>query len=390
MDQKKVDTTREDVSLVDVLKLFRGKLKILVCVMLITAILGSVAGVFITESDIVYGAEIIFYLDPHEETSKDLLPLLRSDAFAEKLLLDENGLPPEDECDPDQYSAALAAVEAEKAARETKIGLSKQITAYPYEFAKIEEKYNSLRSECTRLSDLLKTYKSAQDGIGNTPEHKAQMEEYERLHAEAEAAMLKYKAEQYDPAMETKLQLEQDYFTAKRDYTEARKTAAELVEKLVCVWREKEDVRALIATIEQSVTYQYTTEVQSSADAQSIETPNVSFLVISVSVPQDKELAEKIVTLVKERTPEFVEKEIERLTGAAEASCTLTSTFAEAKEISGTSLVKNVILFGLIGMIGGLVVTSAVIITKGFLPEDLFEKKEKKTKKNKKDAEAAQ
>ena len=390
MEQKKIETTSEGVSLVDILRLFRGKLKIMICVALIVAILGAVAGVFIAESNAVYEADITLYLVPAEE-SQILINLLKSDSFAEKLLLDENGLPPEDECDPTDYQNALAAVQAENAAREKNYKLASKLTAFPYDFDNIERQYNILTSERSRITELLKTYKSSQDAIGSTEEHQAKIAEYEQKLEEAEAAWKKYKTEVYDPAVEESLQLEEDYFHAKNELNAARRKSSEMLEKVLAPWRNKADVRSLINTIQNSVTYTHatraTTTTSSSSSTGKNENLISAFLVIHVEISQDQELANQIVDKIRTRTPAFVEKELERLTGSTTARCTLMSTFAEAKPLSSSSLVKNAVVFGAVGAVAGIVVYCAVIITKGLLPKDLFPKKEKKTKKNKKVAE---
>jgi len=387
MNQNKIDSHQEEVSFVDVLRMLCGKTKTVVCITLILAIIGAVAGFVFTELTSVYGAEITFYLTP-KENSQVLLPILQSEAFAEKLLLDENGLPPIEDCDSADYAAALAAVTAEKEAREEKLRLSKAIIAYPYELAIIEAEYNNLNNERVRIHDLLKMYKSAQDEIAKQPDHLAKIAEYEQRLAEVEQAWRTYKTEKYDPAVSKKLQLEEEYYLAKRTLKDARETADELVEKVLSKWRENEDVRNLVSVIQRSVTYEYTKILDNTTANQKVENQNTSFLVITVAVERDSEMAETIVQMIKERTPSFVEKEIERITGEAEAECTLTSTFVEAKDTGDSSLIQNLIIFGVIGAVLGAAFACVGIVVTNLLPEDL--RPQKNDKKNKKAADKAQ
>lgn len=387
MDQNKIETTKDEITFVDILRMFRGKVKLLVCIAVIATIVGAAIGGVLAELDATYGAEVTFYLAPGESTQV-LLPILKSEAFAEKLLLDENGLPPRAECNPADYDAALAAVKAENEAREQRLEISREVSAYPYKLAIIEEQYNVLNNERTRINDLLKTYKSAQDEIAKQPDHLAKIAEYEQALAEAEKAWKEYKTNVYDPAVAYKRELDEKNFFAKRNLTDARKLADELVEKVVSKWRNNDEVKSLVSSIQTSVTYQYTKILDNSAADQKVENQNTSFLVISVSVAKDSELANKIVEMIKDRTPSFVEKEVERLTGVAEADCTLTSTFVESRNLVESSFVKNVVIFGIIGAVAAVVVACAIIIVYNILPEDL--RPAKKEKKNKKAADKAQ
>ena len=387
MDQNKIEAVKDEITFADILRMFRGKLKRLLCIALVFAVIGGAAGVVLAELDSVYGAEITFYLVPGE-SSQVLLPILKSEAFAEKLLLDENGLPPREACDPADYDAALAAVKAEQEAREHRHELAREVNAYPYKLALIKDKYNVLNSERSRINELLKTYKSAQDEIAKQPDHLAKIAEYEQKLAAAEAVWKEYKTNVYDPAIAYELELEEKSFYARRELNDARKLADELVEKVVSQWREDEEIRTLVATIQSSVTYQYTKILDNTTANQKVENQNTSFLVVSVEVIRDSETAELIVNMIKERTPAFIEKEVERLTDVTDADCTLTSTFVEPKEISGASFVKNAVIFGIIGAIASVAVACVIIVIYNLLPEDL--RPQKKAKKNKKAADSAQ
>lgn len=380
MDQNKIEATKPEITFVDILRMFRGKLKVMICVMLIVAVIGAAAGVLLAQLTASYGAEITFYLMPGE-SSQALLPILKSEAFAEKLLLDENGLPPREECHPTHYDNALKAVEAENAARAERFRLYREITAYPYQMAMIEEQYTNLNNERVRINDLLKMYKSAQDAIASQPDHMAKIAEYEQKLAEAEAAWKKYKTEVYDPAVAAGLVLEEEYFAAKRNLSDLRKAAEEKVELIVSEWRNDIEVQKLVSIIQKSVTYEYIKIIDNEKADEKVENQNTSFLVISVSVPRDEETAEKIVEMIKERTPTFVEREVERLTGAVDARCKLTSTFVKSRAVDGTSLVKNVVLGGAVGAVLGFALVCVVVILKNLLPADLFPKKEKKNSK---------
>ncbi len=379
MDQNNKAPSTEQMTFADIIKMFRGKLKVFICVALIAALIGAGVGVLITQLDKTYGGEITFYLVPGESTQV-LLPILKSESFAEKLLLDENGLPPRAECDPADYDAALAAVEAKNAAKAEKHRIYKERTSYPYTFAKIEEQYNNLLDEYNRINTQLKTYLSAQDEIASQPDHSAKIAELEGKLAVAETAWKQYKTETYDPAVEVQLALDEEYYVAGQELYSARRNAEKCVEKVVSVWREDEEIKNLVTLIQQSVTYNYVKIIESEKN-ESTENQNNSFLVITVAVEKDEETAAKIVDMIKDRTPGFVTDEVERLTGTVDARCTLTSTFTESKELGDNSLIKNVILYAAIAVVIGIFLVCATVIVKNLLPDDMSNKKSKKTKK---------
>ncbi len=381
MDQNKIETTNNEVTFVDILRMFRGKLKVLICIALIAAAVGAVAGVAITALGATYGGEITFYLVP-SEYSQSLLPILKSESFAEKLLLDENGLPPREYCDASDYDAALKAVLAQKDAADKALSLKKELDAYPYTMAPIQEKHDILYNERTRIYNLLQMYKSAQDEIANQPGHSEKIAEYEEKLQVADEAWKKYKEEFFDPMVAAKMALEEESYHSFLILKDARELSYELVDKTLVAWREDEEVQKLVSLIQQSVTYEYVKLVEDpSASGQDLENQNPSFLVITVAVKRNEEMAQQIIEMVKERTPSFVEGEIRRINGILEADCKLTSTFVEASYISEESLIKNVVLFGVLGAALGIALYCVVVIVKNLLPEDLFPKKEKKNKK---------
>ncbi len=383
MDQNNQANYNDDLTFADIIRMFKGKLKLIICITLIGALLGAGVGVFTSFSNEMYGGNITFYLVPGEDT-QSLLQILKSDSFAEKLLLDENGLPPKAECNAADYDAALAAVQSERAARAEKAKIYKELTHYPYILAPIETEMKSLEDKYDDIFNLLQTYESAQDQVASQPEHLAMIAEYEKQLDAAAKARDSYKAEKYDPAVAKNQEINEAYFLSIRALDDARKSSDELVEKVVAPWRNNEENKALVNLIRQSVTYNYAKIVDSENSVDSKENQNIAFLEISVSVAGDEELASRIVDLIKSRTPDFVEKNIERLTGNIEPQCTLISTFVTSDDISESSLTKDIVIYAVVFAVVAAVMTCAVIIVKGLLPADLFEKKEKKDKIEKK------
>lgn len=400
MDKPTPIDMEDQLTFADIIKMFRGKLKIIICVALIAAIIGGAAGVFSTCFFIPAGADIKFYLNPGANT-QTLLQHLKSDSFAERLLLNEYGLP-DDPTGLTGYKEAEDAVKEMLSARETVIELDKKLTNFNYAistepdakdyekitFNEIDKRHSELVAQYEKYYALLEVYKSAfSDKVADQPSHIEKTQEYEDAVAKALDELEDYRNNYYYPKTIQKTALIDEFNRARADLKEKRDTADEKVEIVLAQWRNDPEVQRIVSIIRESVTYKYATIVEDdiikdSANVNEVEqNTNFSFLEISVNVSNDKEAAQLIVEKIKERTPDFIILNLEKLTGVAEAKCTLISTFAEAKKIGQESVIKNILIFAAIAAAVVVVIACAVIIIKGILPPDTFTKKTKKKEK---------
>ncbi len=378
MDQNNKTGNTDTLSFVDIVRMFKGKLKLLICVALIGAVIGALAGVLITRNSYVYGGEITFYLVPGDD-SQALLPLLRSESFAEKLLLEDNGLPPKAECNTNDYQAALDALKVLEEARELNRELYRKHTVMPLTVAVVEDEYKNYADEYSRIYNLLNIYKSAQsDIIADQPSHLAKIEEYELLLAQAAVKRDAYEKETYNPVMAEKLKIDEEYAISKEALKDAIKDADVKVEKVLAEWREDEEVKAMVSAIQSSVTYGYARISDGEKATDSKDNQNSAFLIVSVNVNGDEETANLIMDKLKTRTPGFVESNIDRIADVTEARCTLLSTHATAEDISEKSITENIIFWTPVSAIAALLLAAAIVVVKGLLPMDLTEKKENK------------
>ncbi|MBR2023574.1 MAG: hypothetical protein IJ996_03560 [Clostridia bacterium] len=102
---------QDEISLVDILRLFVRKLKILIIVALVAIIAGASYGYIKTRDVNYFGTTIAFYVNPQKDENSDqeseysiygsygenvmdnMVKLLSSELFAESLMLDKDGLP---------------------------------------------------------------------------------------------------------------------------------------------------------------------------------------------------------------------------------------------------------------------------------------------------------
>jgi hypothetical protein len=323
------------LSFAEILTMLRKKLVLIICITLAVAILAASATTVYIFAFGSFGTEVSFYITP-VDSSQSLLSLLKSESFSEKLLLDENGLPPREECNAADYDAALAAIVAENAARDRKQKARDVLDMIPYSFALVQERYNELSKTYSETYNLLTTYKSAY--VGDHETHAEKIKEYEQKLADASAAKRAYEESTYNPALQSKLEAEKEMAESSVELKEARERSEELVEKVLRPWRENEDVQRKISLIQNGVSFEYE-KIVSKTNSTTTENDNYSFLTVSIAISDDEEFVAEIAEKVKQNTPLFVEKTIERLTGLAEANCVIISPYSNVSNLDANGFV---------------------------------------------------
>lgn len=368
------------LTFVDVIRMFKTKTVIvIVCISLVAALLGGLASFLYLNRTPYYGSEITFYL-----TSKDgthaLLPLLNSDSFAEKLLLDENGLPPKAECDENDYNTALEAVKAYNDALNIKRDSAKKAESL---IAKVSEKkaiYDSRLAEYTRIYDLLSAYlnaynSAAADGAEADASNLISIiNDYQKKLDDFKKDYLDPAKNDYNDVLNTKNANDVTLANAKKDVESTRSEMEKALEDVLAPWREGEDVRQKVSVIRESVSFEYA-KLNDSASSTATDNENAAFLVITVSVANDEETAEFITEQIISIAPDYVEKNIERITDVSDPHCTLISTFANTQKDIDNEMWINVLLVGAGLGIGTMVASCFIVVIYNLLPDDMKKKK---------------
>ena len=382
MEQTK--NTSPMISGLDIVKLILKKLKLIICIALAIAIVGGAATMVAGLGEATYGNTLDFYLVTTDST-ESLLPLLQSEAFAEKLLLDEYGLPAE-LAGTEDYENAKKNVIAFNDARDQlavttalykKLDISlttpkddngNVISSYKI----ISQKYTELKEDYDNLYKLLQTYKTANTEGIVTEEHKAETQRLESELAKAKAALDHYKEIAYLPALRERAAVQDKYNFEFRIVGELRDKADASVEKVVSTWRADEEVRKEVAKIARSLTFVYGTPAESVTDVLDGQDDknakqNISFLKVQVEVKGDQELADEIIESLKLRLPDFAEKNVERLTAIPTATCTLISPFSYAVELSGGASIADAVLVAALAGVIALIVACFVIVGRAWV-----------------------
>lgn len=351
----------DEFDLLDIIKILLSKAKLLICITLLAAIIGGALGGAITLLGIrEYGTQVEFYITPNSPDS-NVLHLLASERFAEKLLLDENGLP--ENRSGAEYEAALAAKHEADAAAKALTEAKKLSKEAPRALAIAQKNYEEKQKAYEDVYNLLNIYKSAtSDKIAEDPEHVQKMKQYEADLETAKQAK-KIAEEEYYAASQTALEATHKFEAAKEAAASARKKADDLAEDILEQWREEAKNKKKISLINESLSYKYI-DVET-ADKATGETTNRQFLIVSISVERDEALAKRLLCNMRDRLPVFVEENIDTSNSDEETVCTLISTAAEIENLSKNSLVKEIAKFALIAAVMALAVTCIVVVWVG-------------------------
>ena len=344
-----------ELDLLDLLKILLAKIKLIVCVALIAAILGGAFGfAFTLIGNHDFGTQIEFYITPNAPDSQ-ILHLLSSERFAEKLMLDENGLPAG--YSGAEYDAALAAKLESKAADAAYAEAKRASKMAPRELAAIQKTYEEKQKAYDDVYNLLSVYQSASDEIAKQPEHIEKMKKYEAaVEAAKEEKVIAEKA--FYVASQKALEVTNNLEAAKEAATNARKVADDLAEEILKVWREQSQNKKKISMINESLKYNYI------SDTSSKNTEDVSrqFLIVSISVEKDEELANMLLDSLCDKLPAYVEENTSTEDSIEETECILISTAAEIEDLGKNSLVKEVIKYALIATIAAIAVTCILVM----------------------------
>ncbi len=337
------------ISIADIVRMFRGKMRKIIAIAIVAGIIGGLIGIISSVTSMTYGTTLKYRLNP-TDGGTTLMYVLKSGGYSEYLLLDENGLPPKEDCDPALYQAALDAAEAYKATRAEKKAASEALETLDFELgmADLEYEYSYMNTEYNRVYGQLQIYKDAQTDNLVDENHLATIGKLEAKLDELEAKRSEFEINKYRPAqlerMAANQRLEEaslaNYY-ARLDYNEAAEAAREQ-------WREKKEVKELVGIINGGIKYEYTKLFDdeelgsSSSDDPNKENLNRSFITITVAVA-NKDDAELIVSSLKKSFPTYIDRYIEQDSGALRIECTNITPFASAILLNVGGLIKGAI-----------------------------------------------
>ena len=326
----------QEITLLDILKVVKKRLKNILCIALAALLVGGLAGVGLAFlNNATYGAKAQFYITSPDSNAY-ILSLLRSDNFAESLLLDENGLPA-DKVGTDEYNALLAmkeeveALELENEKREI------EITKYANKISNAQRKYNTAQAEYEFLATLIVE--------SNSTGREAELTEkkLERDNARND----------YEKTLDESQQLTEAIDDTTRLIKEKKEEIKKATDIILVDFRQNEDNQAKVDKIKRSVNYQY---------AESETVSKQASLTVSVAVKFDRELAEEIVPKINEKLADFVEDSIVPEKATDKVECTVISLAGEVGSADYKNPITQAVKYGALLTVAGLVISAAVYV----------------------------
>ena len=377
-----------EISLLDLVKVFKKKFKAIVVIALVLAIVGGGVGGLLAILNRTYSVEMEIFVTPADGSDR-LMYNLRSARFAEQLLLEENGLPAKELCNAADYEAAEKVLNELAEIRQKRIDKSEEISRYYT--SDIEHRYTVLTNEYNRILNVLQMYKNAQTDALVNEAHAATMAEYEEKLREAEQAREDYYNEYYSKVEDKRIQLNTELAELNDQLKDKRDEVDDAVEKVLATWRTNPEVASFVNTIVNCVKYEYHAlnyfeeEETKEEDEEASRTLHRGYIKIKIEVPASdipetaadgKTYVEEIVTRFNNRVDEYVEDYLERNVGSYEAKCTVISPIVQIKDNS--SLIVDGIKFAVIGGVAGGVLAYLYFVVQMLMQEGEKTEEQKK------------
>ena len=343
-----------EFTFVSFLKIFKGKLKMLLAVGLISAILGGTIGALIfTVGKKTYGNTLAFYLPTPELTGYSaVIPLLESDLFTEKILIGTktvNGIKIPDLPYSAEEEALIIEYESKKlqATEDIKI-LKSRLKTLPSEIENLKAQYEAARStyspfkeERDKLwavydTELAKDAKERLDALEANPE-------YQKAKAEFEVAQKSYNDTVIQQAEATEKLL-----TAENVLTEVTEKSDLIVNKLSAEWKKDPKNKKLVDAFHKNVSYSFTKDGKPLDNTyQTTQDTSGKFLYIDIRIPENKELANKIINNILSEISEFVISNMTPVEKSDHIKCMCISS-GEARDVNDDTLFISIAKYSLI------------------------------------------
>ena len=325
----------QEITLLDILKVIKKRIKNILCITLAALLVGGLAGAALAFlNNATYGAKAQFYVTSPDSNAY-ILSLLRSDSFAESLLLDENGLPA-DKVGTDEYNALLAMKDEVDALELENKNKELELAKYPTRISNAQRNYQTAQAEYEFLATLV---------IENTGTDTTELAAAKALRDSARIA--------YETALNESQLLTETIDDNARLIKEKKEEIKKATDIILVDFRQNEDNQSKVDKIKKSVTYQY---------AESETVSKQASLTVSIAVKFDRELAEEIAPKINEKLPEFVEDSIVSEKNTDKAECTVISLAGDVGSADYKNPITQAVKYGALLTAAGLVISAAVYV----------------------------
>lgn len=364
-----------DLSFYSILKMFKGKFKVLVAIGVISALLGGTIGALtVTMGQKLFGTTLAYYLPTPEQSGySNIIPLLESDMFTENIVIgykmvsytaEEKTLDikipdlpysPEEEAEIAGYE--YTKIQATKQIKDLKDELKK----LPFELNILKAKLDEKTAAYTELADLLDIYtNTASDQLAQQMKDTIADIEIKLNNARAEKNIAEA---EYNTCLSRQHEADQQLFSLENQLLEVNTKSEKLLYDLRAEWKASPQNRKKMEDLQRYTTYSFTKDgtpiLEVSADK---EEQTGKFLYISVAIPENQELANKIIHNITAELPEFIIANTSPTEKSDEIEC-INVTSGEAKNLSKGKLISNIIKFSVITFVIFEAITVIAVIS---------------------------
>lgn len=326
--------TQDEISLVEIVKLFIRKLKILVIVFLVAIIAGASYGFMKTRDVNYYGTTIAFYVNPQKDANSDqeseysiygsygenvmdnMVKLLSSELFAETLMLDEDGLPDakmiqkirNDKEKFKKQNAELTDDEAAALAAAAADSLAAKITAARATLADIETAKTALETANDALAEAKDAMYKAQTEVNNAWANLGKTGTPSKITSPTTPEENTYNTlwtDKYQPAIAAYDNALEVQTSAREELIDKKNVQKEVFDETLEQWREAYSsfYAGELAGFRWAASYSY----KSPSDGSDSNYAR-SFFYIKISVVNNEAFANNVRSRIIKYVPEFIEE----------------------------------------------------------------------------------
>ena len=331
--------TEDEISLLDIIRTLLEKIKLLIILVLIGGILGCSVAILSTVNVNYWGTSVEFYVNPESSETDtgdnssqygvygaygrhvmdNMIKLLSSESFAEKLILNNKVLPEkgvwvnaessaEAALNLDAKIDAALAVLAEEQTHKSDVEAAK--VAYDIAMKNYETALKRLNDEWKRLPASLNISSSYNDV--DYFKH-VQNKGYPNIDAAYEAVF-----SETDGAYEMMLKVKEEYDNKKIVAKELAENSAAIIEVALNAWRQTEKYQAELSKYSEAVVFSY---LQADEDVEDANNLARSFIYVEVSVLNDQAFAKQLLERVKVVVPAYVKENMTVPSGYIGTNC---------------------------------------------------------------------
>ena len=365
-----------EFTLVSLFKMFKGKLKMLVAIGVISALLGGTIGALLNiTKETSYGNTLTFHLPTAEKNGyATLIPLLESDVFAETILIgtktvevtDENFEEVEIEIPSLSFSTEdkneLIKYELEKLKAED------AIKSYKSRLRSLPLEINHLKAELDTKANIYNPYREEYKSLLTVSSDEfAKAEAVEKLKAlESDPAYIEAKENytkaqnNYDAKLTEKAECEKFLFAAKKAFDDANENAESIIKDAREVWAQRSENKKAIKDFNNNVSYRFTKDIEGTKPSANA-TENGKFLYVEINIPKDEKLAKKIVNGITDNISSFIVENTTPVESNEEIQCIRISS-NQVNNLNSKSITSNIAIYAIIFFIAFEAITCIVII----------------------------